>query len=137
MLSFLHHRLGGRSGRTHHFFDLEPTAEKIIPKPYFAYISSGLATKWTQRENTRAFYDRRILPQCLAGVDEPDTRTQVLGTPVDVPIFVAPTAALRLAHVSAEKGTAEGRGGCRRLVCVPTLPNFPLEEIRAASPTGP
>ena len=118
-------------------FDLEPEAEKIVPKPQFSYISSGSGDEWTKRENIRAFYDRQILPRYLAGVGEPDISVELLGAKLETPVFVAPVAAHGLAHVSAEKGTAKGAADAGALFTIPTLANFTIEEVQAASPSGP
>ena len=113
-------------------FDLEAEAEKLIPKAPFGYISSGAGDEWTLRENTRAFNDRQILPEYLAGVDMPDTSTELLGSKVDIPIFVPPMAAHGLAHATAEKGSSKGAADAGALFCAQTLANVTLEEIAEA-----
>lgn len=114
-------------------FDLEAEAEKLIPKAQFGYISSGAGDEWTKKENTRAFYDRQILPEYLAGVEIPNTETELLGSKVGIPIFVPPMAAHGLAHVSAEKGSSKGAADAGALFCAQTLANVPLEAIAEAS----
>lgn len=117
-------------------FDLESQAEKLIPKAPFGYISGGSGDEWTLKENTRAFDDRQILPRYLAGVDMPNTETELLGSQVALPIFVPPMAAHGLAHVTAEKGSAKGAADAGALFCAQTLANATLEEIARAS-SGP
>jgi lactate oxidase len=113
--------------------DLEEEARKLIPKPQFGYISSGSGDEWTLRENVRAFDDVQILPRYLAGVDQPDTSTTLLGSKVDIPIFVPPMAAHGLAHVNAERDTAKGAADAGALFTAQTLANVPLEDIGRAS----
>ena len=72
--------------------DLEDQARELIPAPQFGYIRSGSGDEWTLRENVRAFDDRQILPRYLVGIDQPDTTTELLGSKVDIPIFVPPMA---------------------------------------------
>lgn len=87
-------------------YDLEAEARKLIPVPQFGYISSGSGDEWTLKENIRAFDDRQILPRYLAGVEQPDTSTELPGSKVGTPIFIPPMAAHGLAHVNAERATA-------------------------------
>ena len=102
-------------------FDLEAKAEKLIPKAPFGYISGGSGDEWTLKENTRAFNDRQILPRYLAGVEVPSTATEILGSKVDIPVFVPPMAAHGLAHATAEKGSAKGAADAGALFCAQTL----------------
>ncbi|MEN5221609.1 lactate oxidase [Stenotrophomonas sp. TWI602] len=114
-------------------YDLEEDARKLIPKPQFGYISSGSGDEWTLRENVRAFDDVQILPHYLAGVDQPDTSTTLLGSKVDIPIFIPPMAAHGLAHVNAEKDTAKGAADAGALFTAQTLANVSLADIGKAS----
>lgn len=114
-------------------YDLEEDARKLIPKPQFGYISSGSGDEWTLRENVRAFDDVQILPHYLAGVDQPDISTTLLGSKVDTPIFIPPMAAHGLAHVNAEKDTAKGAADAGALFTAQTLANVSLADIGKAS----
>lgn len=113
--------------------DLEDLAREVIPGPQFGYIRSGSGDEWTLRENVRAFDDRQIVPRYLVGIDRPDTSTNLLGTPVDIPIFVPPMAAHGLAHALAETATAKGASDAGALFTAQTLANVPLEQIALAS----
>lgn len=44
-------------------YDLEPMAQKVIPKAAFGYIASGAEDTFTLRENIRAFNHKLIVPQ--------------------------------------------------------------------------
>ena len=113
--------------------DLEAQAEKLIPKAPFGYISGGSGDEWTLRENVRAFDDRQILPRYLASVDTPDTSIELLGSKLDIPLFIPPMAAHGLAHKSAEIGSAKGAADAGALFCTQTLANARLEDIGKAS----
>lgn len=117
-------------------YDLEEEARKLIPKPQFGYISSGSGDEWTLRENIRAFDDLQILPRYLAGVDQPDTSTTLLGSRVAMPIFIPPMAAHGLAHANAEKDTAKGAAEAGALFTAQTLANVSLADI-GRSGNGP
>lgn len=117
-------------------YDLEAQAEELIPRPQFGYISSGSGDEWTLRENVRAFDDHQILPRYLAGVVEPDTRTELLGSKVKTPIFIPPMAAHGLAHQRGELDTAKGAADAGALFTAQTLANYSLAEIGKAG-NGP
>jgi lactate oxidase len=117
-------------------YDLEAEAEKLLSKGAFGYIAGGSGDEWTLKENVRAFYDRQILPRYLAGVELPETETVLLGSKVDIPIFVPPMAAHGLAHITAEKGSAKGTADAGALFCAQTLANTSLEDIAKVS-SGP
>ncbi|KAA1188275.1 lactate oxidase [Photorhabdus heterorhabditis] len=117
-------------------YDLEEEARKLIPASHFGYISSGSGDEWTLRENTRAFDNYQIIPRYLAGVKDPDTTTELLGSKVDIPIFVPPMAAHGLAHITAELGTAKGAADAGALFTAQTLSNSSLDEIAKIS-NGP
>lgn len=116
--------------------DLAAQAGRIIPTGPFEYIAGGAGDEWTLRENTRAFDDVQIIPQFLTGIGTPDTRIELLGSKLAMPIIVSPTAAHGLAHSSAEGGTARGAAESGALMCVPTLANMPFEQIGKAT-SGP
>ena len=50
-------------------YDLEPMAQKVIPKAAFGYIASGAEDTFTLRENIRAFNHKLIVPHTLMDVE--------------------------------------------------------------------
>lgn len=50
----------------------------------------------------------RIRPRFLIDVSKRDLRCNVLGTNLDFPIAIAPTAMQKMAHLEGEKATAKG-----------------------------
>jgi 4-hydroxymandelate oxidase len=60
----------------------------------------------------------------------------VLGTPVDMPILVAPAAPHALAHPEGELATARAAGEAGTLMILSTVATRSLEEVAAVA-TGP
>ncbi|HLH62067.1 MAG TPA: alpha-hydroxy acid oxidase [Ktedonobacteraceae bacterium] len=86
---------------------------------------------------SRAAYERiRLRPRVLVDVSHCETGTTVLGTPVRMPILVAPTAVQCLAHPDGECATAQGAGMAGTLMIASTTATKNIEEIAAAA-TGP
>jgi 4-hydroxymandelate oxidase len=76
----------------------------------------------------------RLRPRVLVDVSSVDIRTTVLGTPVSMPILVAPTGFHGLAHPEGECITAQAAGETGTLIGVSTFAPRSLEEIaRVAS----
>ena len=117
--------------------DLERNAKQVIPSGGFDYIAGGAETERTMRRNVSAFDDVDIYPRVLTGVDSPDTRTQILGIDISMPVIVAPAAAHGLAHVSAEAGSARGAAAAGTIMSVSTFASSSLSEIATAGMGAP
>ena len=73
----------------------------------------------------------------LRDVSRIDLRTTLLGTPVDMPIAVAPTAMQRLAHERGEVETARGAEAAGTLMILSTRASMPFTAIAEAAPDAP
>lgn len=116
--------------------DYERLARELLSPGAWAYYSSGADDEVTLREERAAFERLRLLPRVLRGVDNADTRTTVLGSPVSAPILVAPTALHALAYPEGELATARAAGEAGTLVALSTVATKSLEEVAAVA-TGP
>ena len=77
-------------------------ARKRLPGPIFHYIDGAADDEVTYRRNTSSFDDCDLVPSVLAGVEEIDMSTTVMGKKIDLPLFLAPTALQRLFHHDGE-----------------------------------
>ena len=116
--------------------DLEAIAARTLDPAVFAYFASGAGDEDTVRENEAAFARRRLRPRVLVDVERLDLATTMLGTPVLLPVGVAPTARHGLAHPDGEVATARGAASVGALFCSATLSTRSMEEV-AALPEGP
>lgn len=117
-------------------FDYEPLAQARMEPGAWDYYAGGAGDELTVRENRAAFERIRLRPRVLVDVSTVDLRTTALGTPVAMPILVAPSALHRLAHPEGECATARGVGEAGTLMIASTEASRTLEEIAAAA-TGP
>jgi len=90
----------------HNVEDFRKLAKKKLPSPIFHYIDGGSDDETTLKRNTESFSECDLIPNVLAGVDNIDISTTVLGQKIDFPLFLSPTAMNRLYHHHGEKGTA-------------------------------
>ncbi len=101
------------------------------------YYAGGSDDEVTLRECRAAFTRIRLRPRVLVDVSRVAVATSVLGTPVSMPILVAPTALHGLAHPQeGECATARGTGTAGTIMTVSTSSSRDLEDIAAAA-TGP
>ncbi len=117
-------------------FDYEAPAQARMEPTAWDFYQGGSDDEVTLRANRTAFERIRLRPRVLVDVTSCDLRTTVLGTPVSMPILVAPTAHHGLAHPEAEYATAQGAGLAGTLMVASTTSTRSLEEIAAAA-SGP
>ncbi|CAK4011693.1 Cytochrome b2, mitochondrial [Lecanosticta acicola] len=116
--------------------DFESVAERTIAKKTWAFYSSADTGCLTRDRNQEYFGRILFRPRLLRDVKGVDTRTTVLGHEVNVPIFVAPAAMVKLIHPEGEKAIA--RGCLREKIAqgISTNASFPVEEIVQSIPGG-
>jgi 4-hydroxymandelate oxidase len=117
--------------------DLEAAAEARTPSGIWDYIQGGSGEERTLRENHEAFRRRTLRPRILVDVSAIDPRATLLGTPLPVPFFIAPTAYQGQVHPEGEPATARAAAGPGVLSVFSTLSTFPLEEIARAGGASP
>ncbi|HZU66870.1 MAG TPA: alpha-hydroxy acid oxidase [Ktedonobacteraceae bacterium] len=111
-------------------------AQERMQPAFWEFYAGGSDDEVILR-GSRAAYERiRLRPRVLVDVHDCETGTTVLGTPVRMPILVAPTAVQCLAHPDGECATAQGAGMAGTLMIVSTTATKNIEEVAAAA-TGP
>jgi 4-hydroxymandelate oxidase len=109
--------------------DLEAIAEAQLDPAAFAYYAGGAADEVTLRDNPLAWARHRLRPRVLVDVSSVDPSATVLGTPVAMPVGVAPTALHGLAREEAELATARAAARAGVLFCLSSLASRPMEDL--------
>ncbi|GIT12203.1 MAG: hypothetical protein CM1200mP33_3890 [Chloroflexota bacterium] len=91
----------------HNTEDFKKLAKSKLPSPIFHYIDGGADDEITLRRNTEAYEQCDLVPNVLAGVEEIDLSTTVMGQKIDMPLFCSPTAAQRLFHHDGERAVSK------------------------------
>jgi 4-hydroxymandelate oxidase len=117
-------------------FDYEAIARTKMDPAHWDFFAGGSDDEVTLRSNRSAIERIRLRPRVLVDVSVIDTRTSVLGTPVSMPLLVAPTAIHCLAHPEGECATAQAAGWSNTLMIAGTTATRSLEEIAHAG-SGP
>ncbi len=117
--------------------DFERLASEKLDAGALGYFAGGAGEEVTLRENVEAWRRWRLLPRALVGVGSVTTASEVLGTPVSMPILVAPVAYQRLADPEGEVGMARAAAAAGTVMCLSTLATARPSEVAAAAPPGP
>ena len=116
--------------------DLRRLARRRLPRVVFDYIDGGADAEWTLRENRRIFDDVTFRPRGAVAARRCDLGTTVLGTPIALPVILAPVGSSRLFWPRAEAVAARAAGATGTVYVLSTLSGTRLEEVKAAS-AGP
>ena len=118
------------------FEDFRRVAKKKLPAPIFHYIDGGSDDEVTLKRNTDSFSKCDLVPNILASVGEPDLSTKVLGSQIDMPLFLSPVAMQRLFHHEGDKASARAAEKFGTFYSMSTMATSSIEEI-ANTASGP
>ena len=118
------------------FEDFRRIAKKKLPAPIFHYIDGGSDDEVTLKRNTDSFSKCDLVPNILASVGEPDLSTEVLGSKIDMPLFLSPVAMQRLFHHEGDKASARAAEKFGTFYSMSTMATSSIEEI-ANTASGP
>ena len=90
--------------------DLRRRAKRRLPRVVFDYIDGGAEDESTLRANCEAFKAVTLRPRCAVATPVCDLRTTVLGTPVSMPLILAPVGSCRLMFPRGEEAAARAAG---------------------------
>ena len=111
------------------FEDFRRIAKKKLPAPIFHYIDGGSDDEVTLKRNTESFSKCDLVPNILASVGEPDLSTNVLGSKIDMPLFLSPVAMQRLFHHEGDKASARAAEKFGTFYSMSTMATSSIEEI--------
>lgn len=116
--------------------DLRRLARRRLPRAVFDYIDGGAEREVTLAENCRVFDAVTFRPRQAVAVPQCDLGTTVLGTPVTMPILLAPVGSSRLFYPRGEEVAAREAGAAGTIYVLSTLSGCRLEDVKRAT-TGP
>jgi len=118
------------------FEDFRRVAKKKLPAPIFHYIDGGSDDEVTLKRNTESFSKCDLVPNILASVGEPDLSIEVLGSKIDMPLFLSPVAMQKLFHHDGDKASARAAEKFGTFYSMSTMATSSIEEI-ANTASGP
>ena len=89
-------------------FDFEAAAYERLDRATYNYTARGGGSEFTVRRNRDAFDWVDLVPRAVGRPGRPKTSLDILGTPLQFPIMLAPTAAHEVLHPDKEEATYSG-----------------------------
>ena len=115
-------------------FDFEPVAYAKVPRYNYDYTAYGTDSEFTLRRNREAFDWVELIPNRVLDVGPIQTATTILGTPMDFPIMVSPSAGHSMLHPDGELATYQGATAASNTpYIVSNVSSFPFEKIAPAA----
>ncbi len=90
--------------------DFERAARRHLPRPVFAYVSGGVETDASVRDNRAAFDELGFLPRVLVDVSKRTTATTLFGREYSAPFGIAP---MGISALSAYRGDLVQAAGAK------------------------
>jgi 4-hydroxymandelate oxidase len=116
-------------GRALNLHDYEAMARAILPPAIFGFVAGGSGDEAALVGNREAFARWRFLPRVLRGVVQAETVATVLGTPVTMPVLLAPMGGHRLVHPEGEAVAARAIKRAGSISILSTASTVPMEEV--------
>src|SRR5688572_2031721 len=113
----------------HNAADFRRLAKERLPSPVFHYIDGGADDELTCRRNVAAYDDCDLVPNVLAGIEQVDMSTNVMGRKIAMPLFLSPTALQRLFHWQGEIAVARAAEKFGTYFGISSLATVGLAEI--------
>jgi isopentenyl diphosphate isomerase/L-lactate dehydrogenase-like FMN-dependent dehydrogenase len=111
-------------------------AEEALDPGAHSYFTGGAGDEWTLRRNEEAFRRLVLRPRVLVDVGHVRAEVEVLGHELSMPVLVAPTAMMRVAHPDGEPGAARAAADAGTVYTLSTLATAAPAEIAEAAPDG-
>ena len=119
----------GNINNCHNVNDFKKLAKQRLPGPIFHYIDGAADDEITYRRNTDAFDQCDLVPNVLAGINEIDMSTTVMGQKINMPLYCAPTALQRLFHHDGEIAVGKAAEKFGTMFGVSSLGTASIEEV--------
>ena len=115
------------------YAELAGQARALLPSATWEYFAGGSGDGSDVERAAAAWAALRLRPRVLRDVSRVTTTTTVLGTPVALPVLVAPMAAHGLLHRDGEVATASGARTAGSLLVLSTRSSRLLPDVAAAA----
>ncbi|HTI52123.1 MAG TPA: alpha-hydroxy-acid oxidizing protein, partial [Planctomycetaceae bacterium] len=115
-------------------FDFEPVAYAKVPRYAYDYTAYGTDSEFTLRRNREAFEWVELIPNQASNAAPLQTATEILGTKMDFPILVSPSAGHAMLHPDGEMATYQGATAASNTpYIVSNASSIPFEKIAPAA----
>jgi (S)-mandelate dehydrogenase len=120
--------------RAHSIAELADMARRRLPYFAWEYLEGGAEEELTLARNRQAFAQVNLLPRTLVPWQTPDTRRNLLGATLALPMAVAPTGYNGMLHCDADIHLARAATERGLPFSLSTVSTSSMEEVVAAVP---
>jgi len=113
--------------------DYTEAARRNVPAMAWPYLSGGADDLVTLNDNRNAFRRWRLKVRSLTGVAKPDLSTTMVGTKVSMPVALAPTGMVGLAHWTGDVAAAKAAEAAGTRHVLSTASSYTIEEVAEAT----
>ena len=113
----------------HNVADFRELARRRLPWPVFDYIDGAADDESTRIRNTEAFERVDLVPDVLAGVEQVDLSTTIMGKTCPLPLMLSPTALQRIFHWQGERAVGRAAEKFGLWFGISSLATVSIEEI--------
>ena len=113
-------------------FEFEEAAKEFLRKEDYDYIAGGATDEISVDRNHRAFQSWALRPRILRDVHSINLSTTVLGTPIELPVLIAPCAGQKKAHADGEIATGRAAAAHGTIYTVSANAAVTFEELAKA-----
>ena len=111
--------------------DLRVLAQKRVPRMFYDYADSGSWTESTYRANESDFGKILLRQRVAVNMDNRSTATTMVGTPVKMPVALAPVGLLGMQHADGEIQCAKAAEKFGVPFTLSTMSICSIESVRA------
>lgn len=115
-------------------YDFEEHAQQSLPEKPWAIISGGSNDNITRDANISILRRMWLRPAILRDVGQVNTRTQLFGCELGLPIYIAPMGGAKFGGPEGELAMARGAAASNIIHCISTPASFPHDEILEMTP---
>jgi L-lactate dehydrogenase (cytochrome) len=112
--------------------ELRALARRRVPRAVFDYVEGAAGDELTADRNVTDLRRLELLPRVLAGAEDVELGTTVLGQPVAVPILGAPTGLTGLVHHRGEAALARAVNAAGSVYVLSAVASYSIEEVARA-----
>jgi len=116
--------------------DFDRAARRHLPRMVYGFVSGGVETDASLRDNAAAFADWGFVPRMLQNVSTRQQRTQLFGRPYAAPFGIAPMGASALVAYRGDLVLAQAAAGANIPMIMSASSLIRLEEVRANGPNS-
>ncbi|ETI28404.1 hypothetical protein G647_00853 [Cladophialophora carrionii CBS 160.54] len=117
-------------------YDFEDAARKSLSEKSWTFISGASNDNVSRDANHDMFRKIWFRPRILRNVATVSTKGTMMGTPVSLPIWIAPMGVGKTAGPEGELALSRGAAASGIVYTISTTSSFPLLEILDAAPKG-